>query len=220
MTEEYIYERERDFLDYLRNNLEDPETRGYTKTDEFIATDGQTTFILSNNLVKNVADTISVNGLLYRKGVHYKVEYGEGKDISKVILNTPATLDDEINITYYYGSALVEREFSRTNTTLPRVVVMFLIGDEEFAGLGDLLEYGKGSYFNATFRIEIRDKYANRARIIASKCFNLVRKIRHANLFRTNIVSAGGMQNFDYDRDKECYIWMFNADIQWEIRFE
>jgi hypothetical protein len=39
-------------------------------------------------------------------------------------------------------------------------------------------------------------------------------------MFRTNITKAGGVQNFDYDRDKEAYIWTFNADIEWEIMYE
>ena len=48
MTEEYIYERERDLLDYFRNNLVDPEDRGYDTTDILTATASQTIFVLKN----------------------------------------------------------------------------------------------------------------------------------------------------------------------------
>lgn len=220
MSEEFIDERERDFLDFFRNNLEDPENRATIIEERYIAKDGQDEFILNNQLVKNVADTIKINGTEYRKGVTYKVLYGEGKKNTIVKFHNPLSEDDEVDIEYAYGSSMVEREFSRTDATLPRVVIMFSLGEEEHAALGDALEFGKGYYFNVSFRIEIRDKYANRAREIASKAFNLVQKLRHRNLFRTNISRASSLQNFDYDRDKEAYIWQFTADLQWEIVFE
>lgn len=220
MTEEYIYERERDFLDYLRNNLVDPELRGTDVVDEqFTATAGQTVFTLNNPLVKNVADTILVNSVTKRKGYDYTVQYGEGNNITTVTLLTGASVGNVVKISYHYGPSMIEREFSRSDTKLPRIIVMFMIGEEEFAALGDTMEYGKGSYFNVAFRIEVRDKYANRARELLSKVFNQVRKMRHNDLYRTNISRAGSVQNFDYDRDKEAYIWQFTGDIQWELRF-
>lgn len=221
MGEEYIYEREREFLDYLRNNIVDPATRGTNVTNEsFTATAGQTVFTLANTLVKNVADTISVNGVTKYKGYDYYVTYGEGNHTTTVTLRTGASVGNIVLISYHYGSSLIEREFSRNDTELPRVVVMFIMGDEDFSSLGDTMEYGKGSYFNVSYRIEIRDRYATRAREVTSKVFNQIRKMRHANLFRTNITRAGSIQNFDYDRDKEAYVWQFTAEIQWEICFE
>ena len=220
MAEEYIYERERDLLDYLRNNLTDPEERGTDATETHTATAGQTEFILNHQLVKNVADTITVNAVTKRKGYDYTVEYGEGKESTILTLKVGATVGHAVVITYHYGSSLIEREFSRTDTTLPRVVMMFLIGEEDFAALGDIMEFGKGSYFNVSFRIEIRVRYANRARILASQAFNLFRKLRQQSLYRTNITRAGSVQNFDYDRDKEAYIWQFTGDVQWEILYE
>ena len=227
MTEEYIYERERDLLDYFRNNLTDPvngggSPRGTTVTDEsFIATAGQTVFTLANTLVKNVADTITVNGVTKKKGYDYNVQYGAGSDATTITLFTGANLGEEVLITYYYGTAMVEREFSRTDATMPRVVMMFLTGSEEFVGLGDLLEDGdKGSYFNASFRFEIRDQYANRAREIASKAFNIPKKLRHANIFRVIISQSSDLQNFDFDPDKDAYVWQFTVTIQWDMKFE
>ena len=220
-TEEYVYERERELLDYLRNNLVDSENRGTTVTSEsHTATAGQTVFTLRNPLIKNVADTIVVNSVTKYKGYDYTVSYGEGKQTATTVtLAVAATVGWTITITYHYGPSLIEREFSRTDTKLPRVIMMFLMGEEEFAALGDSMEGGLGSYFNVSYRIEIRDRYANRARVLASQAFNLFRKLRHANLYRTNITRAGEMQNFDYDRDKEAYVWQFTADIQWEILF-
>jgi len=221
MSEEFIYERERDLLDYLRNNLDDPESRGNAITDEeHTATDGQTDFVLMHNLVKNVEEVITVEGVNKRKGYDFTVSYGEGNKNTIVTLKTGATTGDTVLISYHYGASMIEREFSRTDVKLPRVVMMFVIGEEEFAALNDAMESGKGSYFNVSFRIEVRDKYANRARIIASKAFNLFRKLRQESLFRTNITRAGSVQNFDYDIEKECYIWQFTGDIQWEILYE
>jgi len=220
MAEEYIYERERDILDYLRNQLDDPENRGTDIEDEsHTATEGQTVFKLNNIYVKNVADTIILDGVTKRKGYDYTVQYGEGKEATSITLNSSASAGEVLLVNYHHGSSMVEREFSRTDVKLPRVIMMFIIAEEEYAGLGDAMEEGKGSYINVSFRVEIRDKYANRAREIASKAFNIFRKMRHANLFRTNITRAGELQNFDFDPDKDAYIWQFTGDIQWEILF-
>jgi len=226
MAEEYIYQRERDVLDYLRNNMTDPldgtaDVRGTDTTDTFTATAAQTEFTLSRPLVKNVADTITVDGDTKRKGYDYTVSYGEGKQGNTVVtLKTGASLSDAVVIGYRYGQSLIEREFSRSDTKLPRIVMMFLVGDEDYAALGDHMEGTRGSYFNVSFRIEVRDRYANRARELVSQVFNLFRKMRQANLYRTNITRAGSVQNFDYDTEKEAYIWQFTGDIQWEIMYE
>jgi len=219
MTEEFIDERERDFLDYLRNNLVDPESRGIEVIEEHTATSGQTVFSLRNNFVKNVADTITIDGITLKKGYDYKVLYGEGKDLTKVILIVSATDSQSVIIEYTYGKAFIEREYSRTDVLLPRIVIHFLTGSEDYAGLGDYIEGQRGSYFNVTYNIEIRDKFATRARKIASEAFNVCRKLRHANLFRNNISRAYNLVNFDFDPEKDAYVWIFSIDIQWEIMF-
>lgn len=223
MTEEFIYERERELLDYFRNNTDDPEERGIDVTEEehIISEDDQESITLNHNLVKNVADTIEINGLNYKKGKYYKVEYGIGNAETKIIFkNLTIENEDVVKVTYHYGQSLVEREFSRTDVTLPRVVMKFLLGTEEFSGLGEIMEDGIGSDFNATYRFEIRDKYADRAREIVAKTFNLARKLRHANLYKLIISSATDLQNFDYDPEKECYIWQFSLNVIWAIPFE
>lgn len=224
MAEEFIYEREREMLDYVRNNLTDPETRATTVTDTFTATASQTAFVLINNRVKNVRETITVDSVTKRKGYDFTVSYGQGSKTTTVTLKVGASVSDSVVIIYDYGPSMVEREFSRSDVKLPRVIIMFLTGSEEFASLnddmGDGTVSGKGSYFNASFRIEVRDKYADRARITASEAFNLGQKMRHANLFRTNITNSTDMQNFDYDIEKDAYIWQFTFNIQWEILFE
>lgn len=220
MSEEFIDERERDLLDYLRNNATDPESRGTDITETFTTTEGQTTFTLANTLVKNVADSITLDSSTLHKGYNFTVSYGEGHENTVVTLLSPATAGQSLSITYHYGSSMIEREFSRTDVLLPRVVMKFLLGDEDYSGLGDIMEEGLGSYINVSFRLEIRDVYANRARQTASQIFNLFRKLRHANLFRTNITRAGSLQNFDFDPDKNCYVWQFTADVQWEVLFE
>ena len=222
MTEEFIYERERDLLDYLRNNTVDPysPTRSTAVTETFTATAGQTVFPLTNVLVKNVRDTITVNAVTKRKGYDYYVTYGEGNATTSVTLLTGALVGQAVVITYTYGSSIIEREFSRTDAKLPRIVMKFMDGSEDYAGLGDTLEDGLGSYFNVTYLFEIRAENVKQARELTSKLFNLCRKHRHACLFRNNASRAYDMQNFDFDPDKSCYIWMFAMDLQWEIIFQ
>ncbi len=218
MAEEYLYERERELLDYFRNNLTDPVTRNKTVTKTFTATAGQTVFWLEDPLVKNVADTITVNAVTQRKGLNYTVTYAEGKQKkTKVTLGTGANVAEAVVIEYTFGKSMLEREFSRTDTLLPRVVMMFLTGSEEFVGLGDAMETSTGSYFNASYRFEVRDKYASRARQTVSELFNLGRLLRRQNLFRMNIARAYDMENFDYDTEKEAYVWQFSIDIQWDM---
>ena len=219
-TEEYLDERERELLDYFRNNLTDPSSRATTKVDTFTATAGQTVFTLTQTLVKNVRETLTVEGVTKKKGYDFTVTYGEGSGTTTVTLLTGATVDDEVIITYDYGPSMIEREYSRTDTVLPRVVIMFLTGSEDFAGLGDSLEDGTGSYMNVSYRIEIRDKYASRCRRLASECFNLGRKMRHAGLFRLLISQSGDIQNFDYDMEKAAYVWQFTLDVQWDSIFQ
>jgi len=224
MTEEFFDQRERDMLDYFRNNFTDPIDRGNTITETFTATAGQTEFNLRNTLVKNIADTITVDATTKRKGYHYTVDYGEGNETTTVTFNSAMIGGETVEITYYYGSSVIEREFSRDDSALPRVIFYFLTGTEQVAALGDYMNANgngeKGSYHNASYRIEVRDRYASRARRLVSQLFNVPKKMRHANLFRVNIVLASDMQNFDFDKDKEAYIWQFNLDIQWEIMFE
>jgi len=220
MTEEYIYQRERDLLDYFRNNLTDPESRGVNTTDTFTATAIQTIFTLKNNLVKNVADTITVNAVTKYKGSDYTVTYGEGKKPTTVTLTSTATVGWTVVIGYHYGESMIEREYSRTDVKLPRIVIMFLTGSEGFAALGDYVESTLGSYFNVSYRIEIRSKYATQARELSSQAFNLCKKMRHASLFRTNVTRPSALMNFDYDREKESYVWQFTVDIQYEIMFQ
>lgn len=228
MTEEYLYERERDLLDYFRNNQVDPESRGVNTSEDFTATALQTDFYLTQTLVKNVADTINrlrgATTTVLRKGYDYTVSYGEGKESTKVILKTGATVGDVLTIPYHYGESIIEREYSRTDVQLPRVIMMFLTGSENFAALGDYMDVEgvgtQGSYFNASYRFEIRDKYATRARKVMSQMMNHCKKLRHDNIFRINITRATDVQNFDYDMEKNAYIWQFTLEIEWEIMFE
>ncbi len=217
MAEEYIYEREQELLDYFRNNQVDPESRGKTLSQTFTATASQTEFWLNNVLVKNVASTITVAGVTKRKGTDFYVTYGEGKKKTKVTLRVGASLNDAVIIEYTFGKSMIEREFSRNDVLLPRIVMMFITGSEEFVGLGDEMESSTGSYFNASYRFEIRDKYATRARVTASQMFNWGRKLRRQNLFRMNIARAYDLENFDYDKEKEVYIWQFSLDVQWDL---
>ena len=220
MAEEYLMDRERDFLDYIRNNLVDPSSRGTDITEEshtMIAL--QTEIILRRNLVKNVADTITVDSVTKYKGKDYTVSYGEGKNSTTITLAAAPGVDIVVLISYHYGPSLVEREFSRNDTQMPRVVMMFLTGSEDPAALGDYIESAQGSYFNGVYRFEVRSEYASQAREIASKLYNLGQKMRHANLFRTNITQSSDLQNFDYDIDKSAYIWQLSIKVQWEILF-
>lgn len=221
MAEEFIYQRERDFLDYIRNNVTDPQDRVTLKTETFTAqAGGQLSFTLTAPTVKSVADSITVNSAPKKKGYDYSVAYGEGQAQQSVVtLTTTATSGVPVVIPYYYGSSMVEREYSRTDVELPRIVMMFITGGEEPAALGDYIEFGKGSYFNAAYRLEVRSKYATEARVLASKVYNLCQKARHAGLFRLNFSGASDLENFDYDIEKGAYVWQMTVSLTWEIIF-
>jgi len=216
---ELITDRENDLRDYLNNTIEDPEERGDSYVDTVTLAAGTTEYQLENNKVKYVADTISVAGSIKSKGFHYTVEYGVGEAMTIITFTTPLAVESEVIINYHCNVALVEKGFSRSATKLPRIVMTLINGDEDYAALGDQLEDGKGVYINANYRIEIRDIYATRCKKLASKVFNSVMALRHKDLFRVNITRANGLKNFDYDPDKDCYIWQFNCDIQWELIF-
>lgn len=224
MTEEYFADRERDLLDYLRNEFTDPENRITTITKTFTATNGQSTFVFPMTRIKNVADTLDIDGTEYRKGYHYTVQYGEGDRETTILTlnsNVPVlTAGQVVTVDFASGPSAIEREFSRADVKLPRVVLKFLTMTEEPAGLGDQIEDGLGSYMNVSYRIEVRDSYATRARQLTSELFNICRRLRHRNLFRTNLSGVGDVQNFDYDNEKEAYVWQFTLDLQWEGIFE
>lgn len=221
MTEEFIFEREEELIDYFRNTQIDPLTRGTDVVDEsHVATAGQTIFTLSNNEIKNVADIITVEGVSKRKGRDFVVAYGQGSSNTTVTLKVGANLDDEVLISYHYGESIVSREYAKDNSTVPRIIMMFLTGSEEFAGMGDELEDGTGSYFNATYKFEIRAKTPRQARVIVSQVFNIGKKARHAGLYRLLITKARDIGNFGYDNDKEAYIWQFSLDVQYDMIFK
>lgn len=221
MTEEYIIDRERELLDYIQNNLVDPLSRGTDEAGEVaVAGAGQTDFILANTGVKFVAETLTVDAATLRKGYDFDVIYGEGTATTTVRLQTALTGGETVTIAYHHGETMIVREFARDDVKLPRVIMMQLTASEEYAGLGDTMLTGKGSYINASYRIEIRSRYATQARTLASQAFNLPRKLRHADLFRVIISSAHDLQNFDFDEEKDCYIWQFTLAIQWDSLFE
>jgi len=221
MAEEFIVDREYEFLDYIQNNLTDPLARGTDEAGEVtVAGAGQTVFTLANTLVKYVADTITVDAATLRKGYDYDVAYGAGTNTTTVTLKVALAGGETVTIAYHYGETMIVREFARDDVKLPRVIVMQLTASEEFAGLGDTMLGGKGSYINASYRLEIRSAYASQARTLASQAFNLGRKMRQANLFRVIITSSSDLQNFDFDEKKDCYIWQFTINVQWDSLFE
>jgi hypothetical protein len=221
MAEEYIWQRERELLDYIRLNVTDPESRSTVQTDTFTATAGQTQFTLTQARVNAVYDTITVDLVVKRKGFDYTVSYGEGAAPTILTLHTAASVGDSVVVQYLYGQSMVEREYSRTDSQIPRIVMMFLTGSEEPASLGDLGDGGAlTSYFNVSYRIEVRDKYATRARTIASKVYNLGQKFRHTSAYGVLFSQAVDLQNFDYDIEKNAYVWQMTFSLSYDLSFQ
>ncbi len=220
MTEEYLDDRHRELLDYFRNNGTDPEDRGQTITEEHTAIASQTEFLLNHVLVKNVSETITLDAVTLKKGKDFEVSYGEGKNRTKITLSSAAVGGETLAVEYHFGPSMIEREWSRTDVLLPRVIMQFITGSEVLAGIGDAMLNTKGSYWVASFTFEIRDKYASRAARKLSEFFNLARKLRHQNLFRMIGSEATNIQNFDYDPEKEAYVWMFDLECEWDLPFE
>jgi len=221
MAEESIDDRERELLDYILFNLEDPEERSTLVEEAFAAADGQEEYILNNNNITCVKNTITINGTTYRRGKHYIVEYGNSDEkTAKITFSDPLTTNDAVIIPYYYGTALIEREYSRTKTKLPRIIMKLLLGGEEFAGLGEITEGGQGSYFNMSYKFILRDSRDIRNDQTNASLLNILRRVRHAGLYKHIISAIESWETFGYDIAKECYIRHVSFNVKWEVNFE
>ena len=92
MTEEFIYEREGDLIDYFRNNMTDPSNRGSSTSDSFTATAGQTEFGTAIGFIDGY-EQVYFNGLLLLRGTDYTTAGG-----NTVTLSSGAAVDDIIEV--------------------------------------------------------------------------------------------------------------------------
>jgi hypothetical protein len=103
MTTDSIVDRECELITYLRNNITDPSTRGTQKVDTIISTSSQTTFPLSQTLVKNII-SVTIDSVQKHQGYHYTILYGEGSAITNITMRTACTTGQSVVITYRYGT--------------------------------------------------------------------------------------------------------------------
>lgn len=223
--EEYIYEREEELLDYLRNNLTDPlTTRGVNTSDSFTATGGSDEeFTLTKPLVKNI-QSVTKEGSTLRRGEDYLVTYGEdGEDApydKTIVTIRSTTADDAIVITYHYGECLIHEGYGVQGKQLPLCFLQQLVNNQEYTGLGEGFDSGKSQWVLGSYVLEIRDKYKRRCKKKAHEAFNVIAQFRQSNPFRVNIVNGENIQDIGWDEEKKAHVYQFTIRIKWEVPFE
>ena len=225
--EEYIYEREEELLDFLRNNLTDPKTsRGATKTDSFTASGGSDEeFTLTKNRVRNVISITQEGTTIYR-GYDYLVNYGEIGESAPynqtVVTIRSTTLDDAIEIEYEYGEPYIVEGFTVEKVELPICVFEQLVANPEYTGVGEGFGAGKSQFVNASYLLEVRDKFKRRCKTKLHQAFNLVAQYRQQGKlpFRLSKVEPANMVQLDFDEEKRAWIGQLTIKVRWEVPFQ
>ena len=229
MTEEFLYEREQDLLDYIRSNLKDPKTdRGQNKTATFSVTSDQVTskkFRINDISVKNIIE-VTFNTDKIRPGYDYTIIYGEDGGDSPFD-KTAVTLTDNISpaesdaivIKYHRGESHIYEDFNVDNAKLPFCVLGQLNSDPETTGIGEETENGKSVHLITQFVFETRARYKRQCVVLANKAINLISRYRHSNAYRQLYIRFSSFSKYEYDKEKEAYIIQFEIEAKWEIPF-
>lgn len=118
-------------VEFLRCNLIDPRGRHTTETEDFVATSGQTDFVLSpsnsSDLVRCV-NSVSVNDVELKKFSDYSIDLAR----KKVILTNGASVDDDVSVSFKSSASGSEWIFpdmpisSLGSSKFPRVSVILV----------------------------------------------------------------------------------------------
>lgn len=217
-----IFTRETEFINYLRNNLTDPLSRGTSKTDTFTATAGQTVFTLTQTLVKNIV-SVTVNATPIYIGYNYSVSFGEGTSSTTVTLNTASTVGDTVIIIYKYGTSMVNSGFQRLDSELPRIAVIPMSRNTEFLSIGETgSDTGKWSYKNCTYNIVVRSRFAKQYKDMMDDVENKINAYRQLTPqpYRTIITIHNGTTPEDFDNDLRLYQGIVSVTIKWLMKFK
>lgn len=219
---ESMRDRETDLINYLRNSITDPSSRGTTAAQTYTATAGQTLFTLTNTLVKNII-SVTVNGTSKYIGYHYTINLGEGNAQSTVTLLTASTVGDTVVITYKYGSVMVYEGYLREDVALPRVALIFDGATPEFVSIGeDDSAGGKSIYYNARYTCEIRSNYAKQMKTILNDVMSVINKYRQTTPqpYKTIVTQITFIQSYDFDQELRIYRGFVSFTIKWLVKYK
>jgi len=128
-----------EIMHFIRNSdVISTTVRGVTTVtdEEFFADAGQTTYTPDNLQIKNVRE-LTVNGT----NLQYLKDFTINWQTSVITFLTALTLNDDVLITYDYGTDKIFPDYPRTDLTLssfPRIAVELTSGSTEPLGLGGI----------------------------------------------------------------------------------
>jgi hypothetical protein len=134
-----------EMIQFLRNNLTDPSSRGTNTTQSYTATAGQTEFVITTNYPFNVS-SVTKNAVTLSFGTDYTFNY----DTKTLTLTAGATVGDAIVISYHYSETWIFPDYPRQDLSIssyPRICVSALAESDDVLGLS--LD-GMGSVFTFT----------------------------------------------------------------------
>jgi hypothetical protein len=222
MDENYR-ERELEVLNYLRNNLTDPLTRGTIKTDLFDGDGIKVTFTLTELQVKNVI-SVEVDGDNRYIGHNYYIDLGEGNLPSTITFRTPPPIGtDNVEVVYKTGESMIYEGFQRNDSLTPRISMVSMGGSFEMVSIGEDGVYGgdKQVYYNANYSFEIRSKYAKQMKNLTVELGKLLNRYRQLNPqpYKTIISRVLYTQPFDFDNELRVYRSRITFEIKWITKF-
>ena len=215
--------REIELINYLRTNMTDPNGRGTARTDNFVATAGQTTFTLTQTGVKNIVSVV-VNSVPQNIGYNYTANFGEGSAVSTVVLRVGALVGQPVVITYRYGTCMIYEGFQRLDSELPRISVIPQPITPEFVAIGEAGDSGSGSwiYYNASYIMELRTRFASQLKQYLMEAANLINLYRQSTPqpYKTVIATIDFISPEDFDNDLRLYHGQIKFTVKWLIKFK
>jgi hypothetical protein len=137
-----------ELISFIRNSLEDPNSRGTQKTDVFIADGSTVKFELSESTAKNITFVMSGSSILSRYSNYY-ADYKDKYTLNKPVVYfiTPPSNGTQVEIRYIYcTSSWVYPDVPQIDLNLddyPRISIDINgmdISESTFNGLGNIIQ--------------------------------------------------------------------------------
>ena len=215
-------DREVEMLTYLRNTVVDPSGRGTATTETFAAAGTQTTFTLTNTLVKSISSVL-VNGVAKYIGYDYSVSYGEGAGVTTITLRVAPGDGISVVIAYRYGTAMIYYGFQRLDSELPRIAIIPENYTPRMMSIGEQSDgTGKWIYYDCTYTAEIRSRFAKQLKSLSLEFANAINLFRQSTPqpHRMVIVSVNNIKPEDFDNDLRLYRSQVNFTITYMFKFK
>lgn len=213
--------REIELMTYLRNVVTDPNGRSTSQTDTFTSSTSATK-TLSQTGVKNVV-SVTKNGTPLYIGYNYTVNYGEGSAVTTVVLNDAPIITDSVVIVYKYGQAMIYEGFQRLDSELPRMAVIQVSASPVPMSIGEQLS-GTGNYiyYNSTYIIEVRSRYANQLKTMMEDVVLKLHSYRQLTPqpYLTITLDVNSKNSLDFDNDLRLYRGQISFTARWIVKFK